>query len=500
MDLLPEEIDDLHIEAKNLDFTLQHLTERRSLIMRQLNAAKSSTRALPTETLSAIFDYACPTLDTAIIQAAPVSWNNRSHVALKLSHVCSRWRRVAFSTSQLWQSMSILLSAHVDVQRSADILSLHARNVGVLPFSLYFGTAWAVHQLEPIAKVLFQKECSRKIEVLVLKNFWPREWLYHISPDFESLRQLICDDHALRNNKELPEYYQPPLDRIPNISAPNIEEIVLHRTPVTLESSKITVVELQDLDVSICAQILFRCPNLIEFHCVDMSFDSDSQASLTEPQITDLHVRPHLTSFAWQYGWTSWDEAIIKYIRLPALQALFWTSTVTQEEVGELFPPFLIFLFSTREALEVLHLVGETSWSEQNFRQLFAPLTQLLEFGLKFCEAGAPHNLISALTASNVDGDSKLLPSLKDLSIQSCNNGWDDDFAGDLNHLAHEAVQMLQSRLADSQVEFTLTIDQSDWWLDSVQEQVRTMIADGVKLKIFDGKDLVRWLKEDLEA
>lgn len=168
--------------------------------------------------------------------------------------------------------------------------------------------------------------------------------------------------------------------------------------------------------------------------------------------------------------------------------------------MGEFFPPFLIFLFSTREALEVLHLVGETSWSEQNFRQLFAPLTQLLEFGLKFCEAGAPHNLISALTASNVDGDSKLLPSLKDLSIQSCNNGWDDDFAGDLNHLAHEAVQMLQSRLADSQVEFTLTIDQSDWWLDSVQEQVRTMIADGVKLKIFDGKDLVRWLKEDLEA
>lgn len=168
--------------------------------------------------------------------------------------------------------------------------------------------------------------------------------------------------------------------------------------------------------------------------------------------------------------------------------------------MGEFFPPFLIFLFSTREALEVLHLVGETSWSEQNFRQLFAPLTQLLEFGLKFCEAGAPQNLISALTASNVDGDSKLLPSLKDLSIQPCNNGWDDDFAGDLNHFAHEAVQMLQSRLADSQVEFTLTIDQSDWWLDSVQEQVRTMIADGVKLKIFDGKDLVRWLKEDLEA
>ncbi|KAJ3569410.1 hypothetical protein NP233_g5069 [Leucocoprinus birnbaumii] len=495
MDLHPEEIDDLHLEAKNLDFTIQHLTERRSYIMRQLNAAKCATRALPTETLRNIFELACIPLEADITTVQPVLWNNRSRTALKFSHVCSRWRKVAFSTPALWQTIAIILQGHQDIQRIADIFALHAQNVGILPLSVFFGAVAGVSsQLGPIGDVLLKEEYSQKIEVLILREFFAREWLYHITPKFQRLKKFICDESILRGEQRIPQCYAPPPDPAPTISARNIQSLTLSRMPATLEnpSETVTVVTLQNLDVAICAQVLFHCPNLIKYECYDIQ--SNTQSTLSEPQISTLQVRPHLTSFTWSFGWTSWDEAIIQHLRLPALKTLSWHSMVSMDEMNDFLHLFLPFLSSARETLEELQLDGSNEFSLQNFVHLLTPLKNVHELSTRVSYImGIPEQLFLALEEPLNDSQNKVLPHLEYLCITS--DGIDyDDFRGQFDHLAPAAVQMLNSRLAGSQANFLLQVDDSDIWSKEFQEQVWTLIEGGANLEIHDREGKVEWL------
>ncbi|KXN91477.1 hypothetical protein AN958_00739 [Leucoagaricus sp. SymC.cos] len=493
MDLSPQEVDCLRTEAENLEFTLQHLSNRRCLILRQINAAKSTARVLPTETLSTILAFACrqPNLDD--IKAQPNLGNHCSRDILRFSHVSSRWRSVAFSIPQLWKIMTIQVHAFLDIQRSADVLALHFRNAKAQPFSLCvcYPLEEGIHiNLDPITDILFQEQHSERVAWLELRGWYPRAWLSRISHNFPNLKHIRCDDAAPRN----PFLYLNPPDSAPHLTPPNLESLSLSRCLVIIETSweKITRVNLTSQLIWTCAQILFQCPNLVEFRCTrTFHVTEEEEEPIPEPFIVAIHTFPYLTHIEWGYQSTDWDRAILRHIRLPALKYMSWYSYVYHVDMAGYVASFFDVLSSAQATLEELHLLGQTFWNENQLQQLLSPLKHVHHISLDKGEGNAAGALVSVLTRPGFEGEDNL-PSLRALTIGFCLDEW--NLHGTENHLSWlsiRVVEMLQNRLTKSS-QFVVDIRMD--WTEGAQERVRKMIRDGADLKVLDDGEEVEWL------
>ncbi|KAF5371348.1 hypothetical protein D9758_004185 [Tetrapyrgos nigripes] len=105
------DLDRYDAEISSLRQTLARLEKERDKLecfTHEKRALVSAARRLPTEILLEIFTLCC------FQNGLSITFNGVNAIMLKISHVCSHWRQVAFSFPELWACMDVELACTSD--------------------------------------------------------------------------------------------------------------------------------------------------------------------------------------------------------------------------------------------------------------------------------------------------------------------------------------------------------------------------------------------------
>lgn len=174
-----DEIKFINRALGKLETEIQLLISRKTQYLRRLNQIRDTTRFLPSETLSIIFEQACSDLESGLFP-------------LVLGGVCSRWREAAWSCPKLWISISIkaIVSSMSQVSsHCVDLLRLYFTNVAGLSVNVQFSSTRVLPKLHvplhDLLLLLFRDypQKLRSLELGLVTSEWWRQICDCIQPE-----------------------------------------------------------------------------------------------------------------------------------------------------------------------------------------------------------------------------------------------------------------------------------------------------------------------------
>lgn len=296
----------------------------RAVLLRRCNVLRSKTAVFPAEILSLIFRHVCPPLVSTDLHGLPgISLPSRSgDFPTLLGSISHTWREVAWSTPQIWTTLSIEAPYPGDknAQNLASLLDLFFTNVRNLPLTLRIdfglGRDFEIPEYAPMAQIFFRAENLRKLGWLEL-NGVPESWLYDLVGPFPQLVRI-----SLFVNGVFCEGYPFPPD------APMLREISLAFPDPFIPYEQwpmITVLKLRTVSAATAFQFLFWCPNLVKFYVTPEFFEPPDVED--EEEMPDTLTLPHLETLSSPFYHSS--DPFLHRLRLPALQSLTWNQHET---------------------------------------------------------------------------------------------------------------------------------------------------------------------------
>jgi hypothetical protein len=263
---------------------------------RQMNAHKSSTRNLPNEVLSFVFELVCAPTAAEDIPKRP---------RIALASVCSHWHDVVWNTPQLWQTFSIEVRGYT-LKKAASTLQMFADNHRApgfisLTFSLYNED---IEELWQPLEAFFSQEtapCIRRINLCGLTTdcMAVAALINERCCNIEELRLSQGRGFSLsRRGFEIPKFW-----------------------------STLTTLQLERIPLDIWFDLLFGCPRLVKLACFRLAQPTNGLTQLPSHQARMMRF-PHLEYLTLdasrQFGDRTWVDNFLQFYRFPALKRLHW--------------------------------------------------------------------------------------------------------------------------------------------------------------------------------
>ncbi|KAF9444610.1 hypothetical protein P691DRAFT_807115 [Macrolepiota fuliginosa MF-IS2] len=332
-----------------------------TVVRHRRNAVVSSrrsdpTRRVPDHVLGLIFQYTCPPVPLDLQVCLKSLTHYHRYTAITLGSVSSRWRITARSLPELWTVASVDVT-ETNVRSTTKLLRLYLQLSNDLPVHLEI--RWKYHDpksvanwtklWDRIASVVFTKDCTERIMSLRLESP-PSPWIAQklsaqTVPLFPSLQNLIISNPESGMYIH-PQCHSPQLEATkldlsmlarhiatsypthsnfvinPDCYTPSLERLTLENAipPLKFSWYTITTLRLRHLHPAECADLLFRCKNLVEFDCSQPDVWSKILAPV---KLNNITILPCLQYFRWSYGSGQFDQ-FLAFLRLPALRRFHW--------------------------------------------------------------------------------------------------------------------------------------------------------------------------------
>ncbi|KAF9449828.1 hypothetical protein P691DRAFT_758725 [Macrolepiota fuliginosa MF-IS2] len=507
-------------EVHYLDEVIYRLNGERAKLLRRINSVKASTRHLPSEVLSTIFQFARPPIDFQT-RSVPVDWTDRFERAdrevvyeddfqLDLGAVSHYWRAVAWSTPQLWTTLSIQINGET-IENNTSLLKLYFQNARGLPMTIDLDCripfavledadpivrAGLVSTLKPIGVLLFSNN-AHKIRELIVTDLLP-EWLPFIGGGLSGCEamELWWRSGATEdwNNVQLP------LAELPCLRRLRMNDLI-HYTP----SQTLTALELHDMPTRVFVKILMECRNLVKYK-VDYSrpgaMEVENMDTHTGPVLNKTFVNENLEYLQW-YDASPKNmsgQAFLVFFRFTRLQVLRWSrnpmTTSPRHDDPETTLMLHCFFSELPPTLHTLTLAH--SFSFLALKTIFSALPRVESFCLEAASQSTTADalaMIGHLTEGLSCGTSpgspvidhsitegtRVLVALKSLSIDT----------GFLDTLVARTVRMLEMLYAARTVAgpFLLKFRDPIPWSRNAVNRLKALIAQGFELVIMMGTE-----------
>lgn len=331
MDLtISEENRYLDISTARVDDEIQQLLTTRAHLRRRANALRDTTRILPPETLTTIFECAI---------------HERDHPVYSLSAVCFRWRQVIWTSPSLWTSL-FLNSTQPGVWEHFDLHCRNAKDASLaICLSTHHGFKAPLNGVLQLLTAVLTK-CTDKVQSLDLgpidKTVWECISSYAISADFPRLETLKLNFKRSFDAMfgEVLFYRSPRLRKVEIGEAlPGIE--------YHLPFQQLTSLVLKKPNPAHALSLLAHCPNLVNFRSEGVSTCGMGGTSSLLMQ-TPIILRD-LQSFRWDSGECPAGATFISDIHLPSVHQLCWLGPLDLATI-RIWKPF----FSNMSTVKVL--------------------------------------------------------------------------------------------------------------------------------------------------
>jgi hypothetical protein len=396
--------------------------------------AQSTISVLPPENLAHIFKFVyCP-------QNQP-----RPKDLLSLGAVCSRWRRVAWSTPELWTYLCLerdktiydnFNSGSGDVGFYPDLLHLFYGNIGSLSMSITFDGWTRISPtpavLEACLEIILKQNGSRLKELVadtcdLGNNFW--ECLFEFAtlwaqfPQLERLKLDVSSIPVIKSPDEFDHLF---------MHSPQLRELAFtsYRRPGRIDMDfnwkSLTKLRLHCVrDISRVFEVLSQAPKLQEFYfyaeglaaygCCPNPYIIDHRNPPSVPRIPDgsNFVMEDMVDFSLKIFHEPWEKknedfALFKSFRFPNLKNLRWGDRLPSEEECPQWEDF----FTSIPELTLL----ETLTPYEGYLPLWKLFPTLPELELRlFCVGGL--STIDNLTIKEDEAGTAPLPHLRSISI-----------------------------------------------------------------------------------
>lgn len=429
--------DDRPISLERLDNLIAQLNqEDMAELFHRINNVKATTRHLPLEVLSTIFQFACPPIDFGTPSELLTDQHSQRerykevHFQITLGAVSYHWRQVAWATPQLWASAFIGVH-ETSGENSVALLKLYFENSRNHPMTVKLDFTARLPRLQKVPahpEVLEEFTLLvESIKCLIFDNATKIRTFITIGLQAE-WNFLICKDLLQCECIEL--YWGPRSSPSPSYirqwrnergllnlaKLPNLRHFCATDpayTPFILPWSKITTLHLFYVAVNKVIESLIKCPNLIEFE--SRGLDSLSAWSTT-PSFNQTVTLKHLESLTWCTHTSVWNSAFLRHMRFSKLRILRWRVSPYQDYTSEGFLNNLAtFFLSLPETLQVLEL--DHNWDRyQIMKRIFTSVPQLPELILKASQGTSyswhslAMNMIGRPAARLVEGTTTLVP------------------------------------------------------------------------------------------
>ncbi|KAJ3563179.1 hypothetical protein NP233_g9110 [Leucocoprinus birnbaumii] len=500
-----EEIAHILNEASRVEAWISGLRSEKAALLRRLNALNSPISTLPNETLSAIFEFACPSPDFETrIQRLTHPRNTFSpsseHVVddiedyipfqLVLGAVSAHWRDVVQGTPRLWKSIVLDVSPN-NAQCCAAILRLFFQKLGLASMSLTVDyssdfqrstSGLLIH--ETIDHLLIER--LPRLRGLHLTNP-PSAWFTHF-PSLSQLISLTIDD----NNPSSTEFVLPPTAPLRLFGLRVRERGSPYTTPIQLPFSGITSVMVSQMPFHDAVRLLLNIPSLIEFRCCRPRHLGSTALGTTLVAPVVLH-RLRVLELSTPTGNCDLASALIQYLHVPSLRELRWEANHQPLGDAEAFfnrLPTTLTKIDLRSSSCLQYLPLDSSVEQLT-------LHNCIELHLRaFLES-----LREKLSQASDCRPLMAFPRLTRLSLAGCilrqfpHGGVVMGNFLDHKRLIPLFVSAMESRRVEG-VEFALDMLSgiSAHWEPMIQERLREMVAGGFNLKIREGSKQVPWL------
>lgn len=308
---------------QRIDSEISNLESLRIKYRRRKNELDSATSVLPPEALSAIFEAVCEISEGSSYQHACYP--------LVLASVCFHWQRIVASTPSLWQGLDLrLYHPNRASRRSLTLLRSYVHRLRALPLSLRVSCNQAARHkhlsranivpVDALFRIILE-ECPEKLGSLVLDEV-PRGWWSLLSPltspltKFPHLKRLVLSWSE--------KYREPPTEPFQKDMVPQLKSVSLsgERLPILLPWDQITTLELKNMNVGQCIELLLQCPLLVEYRCQGTllpTFQGQESGVMREAKIF-----PHTKHVSWDFGLCGWDTVLMEHAQFPNLRSMSW--------------------------------------------------------------------------------------------------------------------------------------------------------------------------------
>ncbi|KAK7024022.1 F-box domain-containing protein [Favolaschia claudopus] len=316
----------------DLERTLAALKLENSTVQRRLDAYQYPVLTLPNEIISEIFLNVLPPYP----ECAPYLG---LHSPLNLTHICRKWRQIAFATPRLWRA---LLLGPTDVWN--DLQGVWVDRSGCCPLSIAVDDGFKEEQMvyrggEFLEAILPYRDRCEYLQLITTDFPLPL-----IPGSWPSLRHLDLD---LSNDLDLRlDLSDVPLLRSARLECASAHSLDLPWTQLTL--LRMHTIRLdQALDVLQKATKLRRCELDLE-----IDFGVDDEMLEAGPRVVTL---PHLESLRLSGDGEPMTDTL-SYFNLPALSILD-----VNEELLHPYPIGSLRSFISRSSCSLKH-VGIEGW------------------------------------------------------------------------------------------------------------------------------------------
>ncbi|KAJ7507333.1 hypothetical protein B0H11DRAFT_1971230 [Mycena galericulata] len=240
-------------EMLRLRHIIQILQIRRqeiSVYLRWKHSMLSPIRRLPPEILQMVFAFTL--LPNKLNATSPEPF-----VAVKLSHVCSHWRRITLNTRTLWTT--ILLRRPPSQHKSSIAhLKVYASNAQALPLTIACSRTYSGHLM---SKLIHMSHRWRDITLEIPNDMF--EKLAVVRGKLPLLKSLCIHNASMRDGAQTNDAFE---------QAPSLRRVVLtvrweHIWPFSfiLPWEQITSLTLKPISLSVFSECLRNCPKLLYF-------------------------------------------------------------------------------------------------------------------------------------------------------------------------------------------------------------------------------------------
>ncbi|KAF9447609.1 hypothetical protein P691DRAFT_760618 [Macrolepiota fuliginosa MF-IS2] len=515
------EIAFIQAEVDHLGDSIRTFSNERSLLLRRLNILRSSTRNLPPETLSLIFQFAVPPLDITsrslrFYRKERYTDERGHHIPNILGAVCSRWHDVAHGTPQLWTSLIIDVTTRRDVGDKLALLQLYLTNVKNLSFSLElnlekhrlpidatYNTKFPAirrgrlpyynledfNLLTQFRDVIFHPQNARRVKVLRLSSI-PSAWSPLDFTDWPRLEEIRLGQESTN------------CTQVRAFNAPRLNKLIIKHTTFTvshavLMGNNITIINLFSVSTSHCLELLTLCPNVTEFHARKTRKVQD----LTElsSMWREEHIQRKMEVLKWVCTEDLCNESFLRYAQFPSLRVLAWegiySDHIESDDVAAFFgrlPPTLVGLELSEGADSDLEDHPIPPWEV-----LFEKTTSVQTLALHQYPLWEMESALGSLNPELSAGIT-YLPALREIRIveiydknPELENDEDEEQEDGCRKIFRKVLwEMLEARRESFVDGLRLRVPRYFLWKRD-KEWIRSLISQGLKLEILEEEPLL---------
>lgn len=520
--------------VEHIDEAVERLVRKRTALLQHLNASQASTRVFPQEILSTIFEHTCPPVDLGGRPFNTESVNRPEGSArtggdiipfspIILGAVSSHWREVAWSTPQLWTSMSRDITMW-NARSTANFLKLYLQNVSNMPFSLdldfrnkrapavtprrRLGSRWLMDwgswsrpsdqpdyvtnplPLEPLRDMIFVENPAKIIELRL--NNPPTEWLTYFSSNLSKLETLFIGWSTKSDAESTADHF--PFGSVPGLRKVTIYNTaaIITRPCLPLNPLTVTSLEIRKIQYPDAIHALLHFPNLSCLKLEDVFLPQTLRSSSSQPSILPFTRQAHLKTLDWAFPKHAPTQRLAdcvrqfcQSIRLPSIQNLSLFNLSAEAIIDSGFHTFLSQLPSTLTSLSL-------SLPNIHFINAVHPFIACLPFmpqsishlRIKECCPSLASSFFDSISDPSYDATLPVLTWIEFIDMnarhpRNCTQGCQ------LNPVPF--LEFLRYKKSQGCVQLRATIDcntcRPDRWDPEVQEEITLFMDEGFDLE-----------------